>query len=97
MTPSFSRREVLPKDAELNAMRRGVEFYRRARLMPNAKAAAQLATLYCDEGAATSDNCSEFARNSKGYDHPDGNGALGMFEGYTSDIAMDGTQPRSIG
>jgi hypothetical protein len=97
VTPSFSSTEPLPPDAELQAMVRGVQYYRNARLMPNAKRATDLAGLHCGKGAATSDACEAFARLAPPFQGESGDGQLGMFEGYTSDISIDGSQPMSIG
>ena len=96
VTASYNASEALPPDAEKNALWRGVQFYRRALLMPDAQRAGALSKLNCDQGAGSSDACEAFARlanNTSG----SGDGQLGVLEGLTSDIAIDGTQPQSIG
>jgi hypothetical protein len=45
VTASFSRDEPLPPGAELQALQRGVQFYRNAKLMPDAKRATDLGML----------------------------------------------------
>jgi hypothetical protein len=87
------RDETLPADAEHQALIRGVQFYRNARLLPNYRRAVALAMLKgAKEGGAA------FARLSPPFEQPlSGEGQLGVFEGLTSDISVSGKQPQSNG
>ena len=97
VTASFSATEKLPPDAELQALVRGVQFYRNARLIPDATRATALARLHC-KSADSSNNCSDFANLRAPYaQRLSGEGQLGIFEGLTSDIDLLGRQPQSIG
>ena len=89
----------LPADAELQALIRGVQFYRNARLLPTGQRAVELTTLKCDGSSQdTKDKCAAFARLSPPYEALEsGNGQLGVFEGLTSDISVNGKQPQSNG
>ena len=98
VTASYTRDEALPADAERQALIRGVQFYRNARLMPDYKRAVELTMLKkAQEGSAA------FARLSPPFDQPlmrlhcSGEGQLGVFEGLTSDISVTGKQPQSDG
>ena len=45
---------------------------------------------------ATKDNCAAYARLSAPYEAPiSGDGQLGVFEGLTSDISVNGKQPQA--
>eukprot|EP00656_Telonema_subtile_P022462 TRINITY_DN2360_c0_g1_i1.p1 TRINITY_DN2360_c0_g1~~TRINITY_DN2360_c0_g1_i1.p1 ORF type:complete len:356 (+),score=78.93 TRINITY_DN2360_c0_g1_i1:181-1248(+) len=86
---SFGPSDPLPKDAQLKALHRGVQFYRNAKLMPTAQRVTQLAALQCDQGADTSDACGAFARLSPPFGQAESSeGQLGMLEGFTSDISL---------
>eukprot|EP01050_Picozoa_sp_SAG11_P014899 SAG11_NODE_1881_length_4130_cov_2.080873_3_plen_389_part_00 len=93
VTASYTRDETLPADAERQALIRGVQFYRNARLMPNYQRAVQLTMLKgAKEGSAA------FARLSPPFQQAmSGEGQLGVFEGLTSDISVTGKQPQSNG
>ena len=95
VTASFSRDEKLPPDAERQALVRGVQFYRNARLLPTAARATELAMLRCstDKNQSTIDKCAAYARLSSPYEAPlSGEGQLGVFEGLTSDISVRDTR-----
>ena len=95
--PTYSATEVLPLTAEHDALVRGMRWFVSSMNMPGVKQASQLATLRCERGAATSDGCAAFARGAGNYrQNVSGTGLLGIFEGFTSDIALDGSQPRAI-
>ena len=97
VTPSWSATEALPPSAERDAVARGVAWFRRSMSMPGVVQASQLASLHCQSGAGTSDGCSAFARGAGQFEqNVSGDGLLGIFEGFTSDIALDGSQPRAI-
>ena len=109
VSASYSQNEPLPLNAERDAVIRGVEFYRSARLMPSYDNALAWAYLKCVD-ADTSPECGAFARQAPPYystniSHQGTNtatdqsaeGQLGIFEGLTSDIALDGNQPMKTG
>lgn len=97
VTASYARDEPLPADAERLALQRGVQFYRNARLLPTYRRATDLARIACSANPTSAD-CGKFARLDPPFDSPhSGDGQLGVFEGLTSDIAVDGTQPQSLG
>ena len=98
VTASFTATETLPLDAEKQALLRGVQFYRNSLLMPTPERALQLASLNCTKGAASNDACDNFARLAPPFNTTvGGEGQLGVMEGLTSDISVDGSQPQSIG
>lgn len=96
--PSFGRAEPLPADAELRAVTRGVEFYRAARLLPDASRAVQLGMLFGLNASMQPDALRRYSRLAPPYDtNGSGDGQLGVFEGLTSDIDINGKQPQSNG
>ena len=58
---SLGRDEPLPKDAELQSLVRGVQWYRSSRQLPDAARALSLGKLACAGSADHSAGCSEFA------------------------------------
>lgn len=97
ISATFDPDESLPANAELHAVLRGVDFYRRARLMPGGARANQLAMISVQKNAA---NQRAFARMAPPFDvgaNISGDGRLGIFEGLLSDIDVDGTQLQSNG
>ena len=102
VTTSFGRLEVLPADAERQALLRGVQFYRSSRLLPTAERATELAQLGTLSDTAPlrlqTEARRKYARLVPPYAAPvSGDGQLGVFEGLTSDITLGGTQPQSNG
>ena len=96
VTASFGRHEVLPPDAERQALIRGVRFFRTGKLMPDALRAEQLSQLKCETktDAGTARECAQFMRLAPPFNHSHGgDGQLGIFEGYSSDIDIHGRQP----
>ncbi len=83
--PSYNPNERLPANCELEALRRGVAWYKNSRLLVPAWREAAL-----HKRAALG-----FAAPPPA-DKPVGNGALGILEGYMAAIQPDGTQPQSI-
>jgi hypothetical protein len=81
----------------VQALVRGVQFYRNARLLPTAAQATELQALACDGSGDTSAGCGLFSTLKPPFNASSGDGQLGVFEGLTSDIAMDGNQPMSLG
>ena len=97
ISATYSPTELLPYDAERNALIRGVDFYRRARLLPGGARANQLAILSVQQSAADQ---RAFARMAPPFDvgaNISGDGRLGIFEGLLSDIDVDGKQLQSNG
>ena len=95
VSASFSRSEPLPPSAELQALVRGVGFYRSSLLMPDARRARQLASLVPTRADLASLK-RRYARLSPPFgQRVSGDGQLGIFEGLTSDVAIDGTQPQA--
>jgi hypothetical protein len=97
ISATYSPTEMLPSDAERNALIRGVDFYRRARLLPGGARANQLAMLSVQQSAADQ---RAFARMAPPFDvgaNISGDGRLGIFEGLLSDIDVDGKQLQSNG
>ena len=100
VTASFSATEPLGPDAELQCLRRGVEFFQRASLVLSSAQATQLADLDCGGTGGQSSSktaCYEFAANDPPFNNTAGMGQLGIFEGFTSSIDVDGRQLRSLG
>ncbi len=84
VTPSFTRDESLPADAEVKALQRGVEWYIQSKI------------LLSETGNAIYDK-GEFPMGDRIGEMPDslmsGNGSYGVLEGFRSQIFHDGTQP----
>lgn len=98
VTASYTRDETLPPDAELQALKRGVQFYRNARLLPTYQRAVSLTSINQDHNQSGADKRAAYARLSPPFDAPvSGDGQLGVFEGLTSDISVNGKQPQSNG
>lgn len=96
--PSFNRLEPLPADAQRQAVVRGVGFYRNARLLPDGHRAVKLGQLYGLNISKQADALRKYARLVPPYEAKDsGDGQLGIFEGLTSDIDINGKQPQSNG
>eukprot|EP00040_Diaphanoeca_grandis_P026893 m.151655 g.151655 ORF g.151655 m.151655 type:complete len:876 (+) comp30772_c0_seq2:72-2699(+) len=95
VTASFTRSEALPAGAELEAFVRGVQFYRNSRMLPTAQRASDLYILDCANGLNPA--CEAYSRLDFPYNASSGDGQLGVFEGLTSNIALDGNQPQSLG
>ena len=94
---SFDRSSPLPADAERLALQRGVQFYRKALLLPNAERAIALATIVPSQPDYAL-RVQRYARLAPPYHTAaSGDGQLGVFEGLTSDIDIHGTQPQSNG
>lgn len=60
--PSYGRAEPLPPDAERQALQRGVQFYRNARLLPDPKRATDLGMLFGLPEASQPDALRKYAR-----------------------------------
>ena len=98
VTASYTRDETLPPDAELQALKRGVQFYRNARLLPTYQRAVSLTSINQDHNQSGADKRAAYARLSPPFEAPvSGDGQLGVFEGLTSDISVNGKQPQSNG
>lgn len=98
VTASYTRDETLPPDAELQALKRGVQFYRNARLLPTYQRAVSLTLINQDHNQSGADKRAAYARLSPPFEAPvSGDGQLGVFEGLTSDISVNGKQPQSNG
>eukprot|EP00750_Incisomonas_marina_P032186 INCI8939.2.p1 GENE.INCI8939.2~~INCI8939.2.p1 ORF type:complete len:787 (-),score=99.24 INCI8939.2:698-3058(-) len=97
VTASYNRSEPLPGDAELQALQRGVQFYRNARLLPDVSRATELGMLVPSMPDFDL-RVREYARMAPPYEaRVSGDGQLGIFEGLTSDIDIEGRQPQSNG
>ncbi|MCC6859483.1 MAG: hypothetical protein IT158_13020 [Bryobacterales bacterium] len=81
--PSFTRGQPLPSNAELEAMRRGIDWYFKARMFvhPSWKDAEEQAGKYPDRVGP---------KPEPGW--PSGDGSLGVLEGFNSSIRWDGSQ-----
>jgi len=77
---SFGRREPLPADAKLEAIRRGVTWYERARLLVHAS--------WQDKVLARPE-----VAPAPPADWPVGDGRCGILEGHSSSMFADGSQP----
>ena len=102
VTASFDKTQPLPADAERQALLRGVEFYRNARLLPDAQRAIKLTMIIpannTDPGPDFDMKMRRFARRAPPYEaNVSGDGQLGVFEGFTSDIDYFGRQPQFNG
>jgi hypothetical protein len=82
--PSYGRDELLPPDAEAQAVRRLSDWYRKARVLRH----AQWPKAVLDRAAKYNTVLDPPAR-----DWPLGDGSQGMLEGYSSTIRADGSQP----
>jgi hypothetical protein len=82
--PSYSATEPMPADAELRALTRAANWHTTSRLLRHPdwpKRALDWALTY------------NTVRPKPGADWPTGNGSLGIVEGYSSTIGLDGSQP----
>jgi hypothetical protein len=82
--PSYGAAEQLPDDAELQAVRRAADWFTKARIFRHPdwpKESLDWALTY------------NTVRDKPGDDWPLGDGSLGMLEGYSSTIRLDGSQP----
>jgi hypothetical protein len=77
---SFGRRDPLPADAQLQAMRRGVTWYERARLLVHPS--------WKDKVLAQPE-----VAPAPSADWPVGDGRCGILEGHSSSMFADGSQP----
>lgn len=82
--PSFSGNEPLPAGAELGALRRGADWYAKARLFVHPDWRTRLETM-------TDEN--DRVHPGPAADMPVGDGSFGLMEGFSSSIAPDGSQP----
>jgi hypothetical protein len=82
--PAFSAAAVLPADAEKTAAAKAVEWYSAARLFIHPSWAHKL-----EEAIAFEDRVGPAPTE----DMPVGDGTLGMIEGHSSKILLDGSQP----
>ncbi|MDD8014359.1 MAG: hypothetical protein PHX45_01590 [Acidobacteriota bacterium] len=82
--PSFARNDPLPAGAELGALRRGADWYAKARLFVHPDWQIKLETM-------TDENDRVYPGPTA--DMPVGDGSLGLMEGFSSSIAPDGSQP----
>jgi hypothetical protein len=82
--PAFSAAAVLPADAEKTAAAKAVEWYSAARLFIHPSWAHKL-----EEAIAFEDRVGPAPTE----DMPVGEGTLGMIEGHSSKILLDGSQP----
>jgi len=82
--PTYSATEPLPANAELQAVRRAAGWFKKGRLLRHPqwpKEALDWALTY------------NTVRDKPGDDWPVGDGSLGITEGYSSTIRLDGSQP----
>ncbi len=82
--PSYSAKDALPADVELQALRRAADWFGTARILRHPdwpKQALDWALTY------------NTVRDKPGDDWPVGDGSLGLVEGYSSTIRPDGSQP----
>ncbi len=82
--PSFSRDEPLPADAEQRVLRRGLDWFSRARLLVH----PGWADIYDNEAGKWSDRVGPMPGSGR----PSGDGSLGVLEGFSSRVNRDGTQ-----
>ena len=75
-----------------------MQFYRNARLLPKYQRDVSLTSINQDHNQSGVDKRAAYARLSPPFDAPvSGDGQLGVFEGLTSDISVNGKQPQSNG
>jgi len=82
--PTYSATEPLPADAELQAVRRAADWFKTGRVLRHPdwpREALDWALTY------------NTVRDKPGDDWPAGDGSLGITEGYSSTIRLDGSQP----
>ena len=84
--PAYSPKTVLPADAETQALDRGLEWFRKSKLLIHPSRVADLRR----ESARTE----VIAPPPK--DAPAGNGSLGILEGFSTEIGPDGRQRQRI-
>ncbi len=82
--PSYARERKLPAGAQLEAVRRGTEWYGNARLLVHPDWASGM-----EKAASYNDRVGPGAPKNS----PVGDGSLGLLEGFSSSIAYDGSQP----
>jgi hypothetical protein len=83
--PAFGKAELLPPDAEREALRRGLEWYESARMLVH----PAWAEIYEDTARQWPDRVGPAPTASQ----PCGDGSLGVLEGFSSRIGSDGSQP----
>jgi len=84
--PSYGRDEPLPRNAERRAMERGVEWYRKSKLLPPVALNEELARR-AQEGSNLP---------APSPDEPIGDGSAGVLQCYLSAILPDGSQERNV-
>jgi hypothetical protein len=77
--PTYGRDEALPADAEQSALRRGMAWYRHAKMFPTASRWAEI-----EKG--------QYRVPMPPPGSPEGDGSLGIFEAIMADIHGDGSQ-----
>ncbi len=82
--PAFGRDDNLPPDAEIQAVRRGADWYINSRLLVHPDWATDF-----DKAAEYYDRVGPGPTQSS----PAGDGTLGLLEGFSSRIGNDGSQP----
>lgn len=84
--PAFTREDALPEDAESEALRLGVEWFHKSRLLIHPSRTNDIAQYAAGSGTAAVPDA----------DAPKGDGAYGILEGYFSRILPDGGQLQSV-
>jgi hypothetical protein len=98
--PSFAREEVLPKDAEKQALKRGIDWYFNARMVVNfaSEKKYNLPSNDALPASANPDTTADWPFGHRVGFMPDlhipaGDGTLGVLEGFDAKIFYNGTQP----
>ncbi|NQU22710.1 MAG: hypothetical protein HQ567_15645 [Candidatus Nealsonbacteria bacterium] len=84
--PAYGRDEVLPKDAQRRALRRGVEWFRKSKLLLHPSRLEEVTRAARADGLAP----------TPAADAPIGDGSLGILEAPQSIIQHDGSQLQSV-
>ncbi len=84
--PAYGRDDVLPEDAERRALRRGVEWFRRSKLLLHPSRVEEASRAAKAKGLVP----------TPAADAPIGDGSLGILEGPISIIRHDGSQLQSV-
>ncbi len=84
VAPSFGPEDGLPGTAEKKALRRGIDWYSRARMLVH----PSWSRIYDEDAAAWTDRVGPMP----GEDRPAGDGSLGVLEGFNAAILYDGSQ-----
>ncbi len=82
--PTYARNAELPTDAERQALKRGIAWYTRARMLVH----PDWAKVYDEDAAKWPDRTGPRPRS----DWPSGDGTLGVLEGFNAQIGPDGEQ-----